>query len=1020
MVQENKKKTIIISSITAILVLITTIILCLAFTYEGSPNQQLELSNADYTYTDTYGDWTYTVSGSDATITKFTGSTPDVVIPSTITKDGTTYTVKALYRYSASGYDDGVFYGVRSTLQNITIPNTITTIGGYAFSNCTGLTSVEIPASVTSIVEGAFECTGLTSITIPASVTSIGSRVFYNCTGLTSVEIPASVTSIGSSAFQNCKGLTSVTIGNSVTSIGSDAFLYCYKLLEVINKSSLTITAGSARVSGSSNSDYVGYYAKQIITDASQSKYQVIDNIKYYIDSSNNKYIAVGIENNPTSIIVNDSCTEIIIYAFYGCKSLTSVTIGNSVTTISISAFEYCSGLTSVTIGSSVTSIGEYAFNWCTGLTSVTIPDSVTSIDKYAFYNCTGLTSVTIPDSVTSIYGYAFSGCTGLTSVTIPNSVTSIVGYTFSNCYGLTSVTIGSSVTSIGNYAFSNCYKLLEVINKSSLTITAGSDRVSGSINYDYLGYYAKQIITDASQSKYQVIDNIKYYIDSSNNEYIAVGIENNPTNITINNSCTEINACAFYWCTGLTSVTIPNSVTSIGYAAFSGCTGLTSATIPNSVTSIGISAFRDCSGLTSVMIPNSVTSIGEYAFYCCTGLTSVYFLHDYTSGVQASSSSSPNYIGCYAFTDGNSNVTYYFINQASRDNAYNITYTSGSYYTYTRSSFFTGSNFEVMTPQFNVEVNNSNLGSVSGNTNLAIGESTTLTATPNTGCTFKYWLKDGYQFEGNTNNVLTTTFTEYLVTYTAVFGVYFTITTNVSNSEYGTVTSGGTYLNDTEITLTATPNTGYVFVKWLKDNEEFLGNATNPLTAQVTSNVTYTAVFEAGASIIVENITPLCGTVTGAGEYVLNTQLTLTATPNTGSKFFYWLKNGQTFGGSLSNPLTITVTEDATYTVVFAPADYNPQISSPNSVILETEYQGVETTNPEVCGIVKTYGYGNVDNMTTVRVEAIATTGYRFVGWKINGETTISSKYTTATADILLSDIPNSKIIIAVFDKAT
>ena len=91
----------------------------------------------------------------------------------------------------------------------------------------------------------------------------------------------------------------------------------------------------------------------------------------------------------------------------------------------------------------------------------------------------------------------------------------------------------------------------------------------------------------------------------------------------------------------------------------------------------------------------------------------------------------------------------------------------------------------------------------------------------------------------------------------------------------------------------------------------------------------------------------------------------------------------------------------------------------SPNSVILEYEYQGTETVNPEVCGMLKTYSYGDFDNMTTVRVEAIPTTGYRFVGWKINGESTISSKYTTNKADILLTDIPNSKIIIAVFDKA-
>ncbi|MCQ2244237.1 MAG: leucine-rich repeat protein [Bacteroidaceae bacterium] len=131
---------------------------------------------------------------------------------------------------SVTSIGDYAFSGC-SGLTSITIPNSVTSIGRYAFSKCFGLTSVTIPNSVTNIRERAFDqCTSLTSVTIPNSVTSIGERAFYWCSSLTSVTIPNSVTSIGDYAFYYCSGLTSVTIPNSVTSIGNSAFTDCSKI----------------------------------------------------------------------------------------------------------------------------------------------------------------------------------------------------------------------------------------------------------------------------------------------------------------------------------------------------------------------------------------------------------------------------------------------------------------------------------------------------------------------------------------------------------------------------------------------------------------------------------------------------------------------------------------------------------------------------------------------------------------------------------------------------------------------
>ena len=440
-------------------------------------------------------------------------------------------------------------------------------------------------------------------------VKEIGSYAFENCTSLTSITIPNSVTIIGEEAFWGCTSLTSITIPNSVTSIGEWAFEYCYKLVEVINKSSLNITKGS------DDYGYVAYDALEVHTG--ESKIVNKDGYLFYTVGGVN-YLVTYVGND-TELILPESYNgeDYVINrcAFYNNDKITSVTIPNSVTSIGYEAFSSCTSLTSITIPNSVTSIGTYAFFNCDSLTSITIPNSVTIIGDCAFYDCESLTSVyisdisawckilfasydanplyyakklylngelvtelVIPSNVTSIGSYAFRDCRSLTSITIPDSVTSIGDYAFYWCTSLTSVTIGNSVTSIGTAAFRDCTSLTSVTIGNSVT---------------------------------------------SIGEWAFVGCTS-LTSITIPNSVTSIGTAAFYGCTSLTSVTIGNSVTSIGHRAFSDCTSLTSITIPNSVTSIDTYAFENCTSLTSITIPDSVTSIGLYAFYDCESLTSV------------------------------------------------------------------------------------------------------------------------------------------------------------------------------------------------------------------------------------------------------------------------------------------------------------------------------------------------------------------------------------------------------------
>ena len=293
--------------------------------------------------------------------------------------NSTELTLPADYKGENYAIGNSVFENC-SGLTSVVIPNSVTSIGERAFYNCSGLTSIVIPDGVTSIGDRAFYgCSGLTSIAIPNSVTSIGYRAFEGCSDLTSIEIPNSVTSIGNFAFYNCSGLTSIEIPNSVTSLGNFAFYGCSGL---------------------------------------------------------------------TSIVIPDGVTNIGAEAFSYCSGLTSIKIPNSVTSIGDSAFAGsttmcsaffgCSGLTCIIVEpgnpkydsrENSNAIVETESNTLiTGCKNTIIPNSVTSIGRWAFYGCEGLTSITIPNSVTSIGSSAFSGCSGLTSITIPNSVITTTG----------------------------------------------------------------------------------------------------------------------------------------------------------------------------------------------------------------------------------------------------------------------------------------------------------------------------------------------------------------------------------------------------------------------------------------------------------------------------------------------------------------------------------------------------------------------------------------------------------------
>ena len=503
----------------------------------------------------------------------------EIVIPKTLSSTGSSY--------SNLIEGDGPF--AESNVQTAVIESGMTVIPEHLFHKNSTLTSVEIPDTVTGISRYAFTQTSLTSIKIPDTVTRIGESVLAY-TKLTELKLPSNIEYLGRAILGGNKGVTEIVIPKTLSSTGSSYS----NLIEgdgpfaESNVQKATIEAGmtvipehlfhkNSTLTSVEIPDTVTGISRYAFTQTSLTSIKIPDTVTRIGESvlAYTKLTELKLPSNieylgRTILGGNKGVTEIVIP-----KTLSST--GSSYSNLIEGDGPFAeSNVQKVTIEAGMTVIPEHLFHKNSTLTSVEIPDTVTEISRYAFAQ-TGLENIELPSSVTTLQYEIFSGG-NLLQISIPDSVTGMGNAIFQNCSKLQKVKLPKARYNISDYTFAGCTSLEEIqLPKTVTTIWPHA--------FDGCSSLKKVEWSDCLES---IKDN------------------------------------AFKGCTSLTEIVIPNTVRELGNEAFRNCDGLEKIVIPNSVTTIGNGVLYDCDSLTNISVGVGISKLSESCFEHCDNLEKI------------------------------------------------------------------------------------------------------------------------------------------------------------------------------------------------------------------------------------------------------------------------------------------------------------------------------------------------------------------------------------------------------------
>lgn len=438
------------------------------------------------------------------------------------------------------------------------IPSGTTHLRDYAFYQCTGLTSIAIPDSVTAIGRDAFFNTSLTGVTIPSGVTIINEETFGNCRELTYVNLPSGITDIERAAFGFCSALTEFTIPSGVTSNTNNTFIRCNHLTSVTFEGNGISVLGMATFNGCSAL---------------------------------------------TGITIPDNVTEIGISCFNGCSALTHIEIPSGVTVIGNQCFLDCTSLLDIVIPSGVTRIDNSTFGNCSGLTAMTFTSTVPpTLQSISGWNPSlGSTDYTFPIYVPCQSVDAYKTAFGQYYAPRIQCIPTPVADRFWAIYSVTSTTNPTQILSNDINAHNRFSKMY--YNNVEYNVSTAFTFPSTGLQKVY--YEIADGYTEIGAMSFFQLQTIReaYFPDFITHTNVSEFEGSRLQAVELNEGLTNLAPGVFMGCSGLTNITIPNSVTGIGSGTFQGCSGLTSATIGSGVEVMGGLAFSGCSNLTKITI---------------------------------------------------------------------------------------------------------------------------------------------------------------------------------------------------------------------------------------------------------------------------------------------------------------------------------------------------------------------------------------------------------------------------------